>query len=527
MTHRILVIRFGSLGDVILSSAAVLNLRLSYPEHEIVYLTKAAYGDLVALMPGVDEVVCLPPGQSWLQEAKLFLGLDDRNFEFVIDLHGQPRSLIARKLISAGQTIVYPKRRLDRMLATRRHKQLPSAWPHTIDLYNSAVAAAGGSALCRRPRLDVDPGPLPQLLEPGSRDRPLVVIAPGAAHETKRWPVERFVEVAKAMHDELGATILWATISSDSSSRADLSSIDPDHVMRPTDTPLPELAAMMSQALVTVANDSGVAHLSSAVGTPVVAVFGPTHPVLGFEPRGLFDEVVQTDEFCRPCSLHGRKPCWRAQRYCMERIDHQEVASTAIRLARQAREARPALLVDRDGTIIVDKHYQSDPDGIELIEGAAEGLRRATESGYRIIILSNQSGVARGMFGIDAVDRMNQRLVSLLKEQGVAVDGVYYCPHHPDGADERWRLACDCRKPAPGMAEQAARSHNLDLRRSVVIGDKIDDYALGRVIGAQSVLVRTGHGAEHEHKLDRARITCGLKVAANLQQAVREVPGDQ
>ncbi len=525
MAHRILVIRFGSLGDIVLSSAAVMNLRLAFPEHEIVYLTKPAYHDVVSLMPGVDEVVCLPSNRSLMQELRTFLSLDNRNFDLVVDLHGQSRSLLARKLIGAGQTVVYPKRRLERFLATRRNKQLPEIWPHTIDLYNSAVVEAGGEAVARRPILNVDPGQRTPAHGSVKASRPSVVIAPGAAHPTKQWPVDRFIEVANALHESLGANIVWATTSNDPSSRVDIPAIGPDCLIRLTNASIPELARQMRRAVLTVANDSGAAHLSSAVGTPVVAVFGPTHPVLGFAPRGLFDQIVQADEFCRPCSLHGRRPCWRTIRYCLERVESQEVITTSLAMAGDSQSVRPALFADRDGTVIVDKHYPSDPNGIELIEGAVEGLQEATGAGYRIVILSNQSGVARGMFDIEAVERMNQRLLDLLKQAGVRVDGLYYCPHHPAGAVDRWRRRCDCRKPAPGMAEQAARELNLDLRRSLVVGDKLDDVMLSWVIGAQSVLVRTGHGREHEQLLDRSRMNRGVMVAADLRQAVRKALG--
>lgn len=525
MARRILIIRFGSLGDIVLSSAAVLNLRAAYPEHEIQYLTKSAYHDLVSMIPGVDRVVCLPSKRSLVEEFKTFLSLDDQHFDLVVDLHGQPRSLLARKLIGAGRTVTYPKRRLERRLATRKRKTLPSTWPHTIDLYNAAVIEARGHALAQRPVLTVDMQRLPPEIRDKTDEHPWVVIAPGAAHPAKQWPVERFVQVAKALYEEMGVSIIWATTSSDPSSGATLPDIDPERLIRLNDCPLPELAAVMQRAVVTVANDSGAAHLSSAVGTPVAAVFGPTHPVLGFAPRGLFDRVIQVDEFCRPCSLHGKKPCWRDSRYCLERIDPEDVASVALELARHSLGARPALLVDRDGTVIVDKHYPSDPDAVELIDGAAAALREASQAGYRIVILSNQSGVARGMFGIEAVERMNQRLADLLKDAGVAVDGLYFCPHHPAGTVERWRGRCGCRKPAPGMAEQAAVELNLDLRRSIVVGDKLDDVMLGQIIGAQSLLVRTGHGREHEQILDRSRITCRVTVASDLHEAVRKALG--
>ncbi|MFW5836760.1 MAG: D-glycero-alpha-D-manno-heptose-1,7-bisphosphate 7-phosphatase [Desulfovibrionaceae bacterium] len=173
---------------------------------------------------------------------------------------------------------------------------------------------------------------------------------------------------------------------------------------------------------------------------------------------------------------------------------------------------RPAALLDRDGVVIHDRHYLSHPDQVELLPGAADGLRSLSALGLALVLVTNQSGVARGYFSTDSVAAVHARLAELLQAEGLALDGVYFCPHGPhDG--------CDCRKPRPGLAEQAARDLVLDLSRSFVIGDKCCDVALGRAVGACSILVRTGYGAEHEK-------TCGETahaVADDLDAAARVV----
>lgn len=152
---------------------------------------------------------------------------------------------------------------------------------------------------------------------------------------------------------------------------------------------------------------------------------------------------------------------------------------------------RPAAFVDRDGTINVERHYLGSPEELELISGAAAGLKQLREQGYVLVVLTNQSGVARRYFTLDAVAAVHARLAEMLAAEGVTLDGVYICPHGP--AD-----ACDCRKPLPGMALKAAADLGLDLARSVMIGDKAADLGLGRAIGARTVLVRTGHGRAEE-----------------------------
>lgn len=154
---------------------------------------------------------------------------------------------------------------------------------------------------------------------------------------------------------------------------------------------------------------------------------------------------------------------------------------------------RRFVLLDRDGTINVDKHYLADPDGVELIEGAADGLRRLSELGLGLAVVTNQSGVGRGLLDADTLDLINDRLAHELEGHGVRLDGFYCCPHRPE--DD-----CDCRKPRTGLAVRAAAELGFDPARSFVIGDRPRDIELGQAVGATTLLVRTGHGARFERE---------------------------
>ncbi|MDP2847924.1 MAG: HAD-IIIA family hydrolase [Humidesulfovibrio sp.] len=151
---------------------------------------------------------------------------------------------------------------------------------------------------------------------------------------------------------------------------------------------------------------------------------------------------------------------------------------------------QPAVFLDRDGTVIVEKNYLHDPAGVELLPGAAEGMRRMSGLGLRLVLVSNQSGVGRGYFGREAVERVHGRLIELLEAEGVRLDGLYVCPHAPDEA-------CGCRKPLPGLIERASHELDLDPTLSFVIGDKPCDIDLGLVVNATTFLVTTGYGAAH------------------------------
>ncbi|WP_319468099.1 D-glycero-beta-D-manno-heptose 1,7-bisphosphate 7-phosphatase [uncultured Pseudodesulfovibrio sp.] len=151
------------------------------------------------------------------------------------------------------------------------------------------------------------------------------------------------------------------------------------------------------------------------------------------------------------------------------------------------------VLLDRDGTIIFDKHYLHDPDGVELLPGAAEGLRRMADMGFRLAVLTNQSGVGRGYFTEADVHACNTRLSDLLVAEGVTIEGFFHCPHAPEEN-------CRCRKPSPGLMEQAVEAFGFDPKCAYMIGDKDADMGVGRAVGATTILVRTGKGAESEVK---------------------------
>ena len=151
------------------------------------------------------------------------------------------------------------------------------------------------------------------------------------------------------------------------------------------------------------------------------------------------------------------------------------------------------VILDRDGTINAECKYLSQPEQVELLPGAASGLRQMRALGLGLILITNQSGVGRGYFDYPRLESIHQRLRDLLAEEGVALDAIYVCPHTPEDA-------CDCRKPKTGLLEQAGRDHGFDPLTCFVVGDKAVDIELGQRAGATTILVRTGYGAELERE---------------------------
>jgi D-glycero-D-manno-heptose 1,7-bisphosphate phosphatase len=157
---------------------------------------------------------------------------------------------------------------------------------------------------------------------------------------------------------------------------------------------------------------------------------------------------------------------------------------------------REAVFLDRDGTVIEEVRYLGDPAQVRLIPGAAEAIRRLNDAGVLVVLVTNQSGVARGYFPESRVWDVHARLAELLAERGARIDAYFYCPHHPTEGVGRYRVACECRKPRPGLLLAAARQLDIDLARSWVIGDKPCDAEAGAAAGCRAILVRTGHGVE-------------------------------
>ena len=147
------------------------------------------------------------------------------------------------------------------------------------------------------------------------------------------------------------------------------------------------------------------------------------------------------------------------------------------------------VVLDRDGTIIVEKNYLSEPDQVELLPGVVNGLQKLVDIGLGLVVVTNQSGIGRGFFTESKLKQINQRMTNLLSEHGIVLDGIYHCPHTPQ--DD-----CQCRKPRTGLLDMAAKENGFDPAACFVVGDKESDIELGKRAGATTILVTTGYGQE-------------------------------
>ncbi len=183
-------------------------------------------------------------------------------------------------------------------------------------------------------------------------------------------------------------------------------------------------------------------------------------------------------------------------------------------------KARAAAFLDRDGTITSERGYVTRPEEVVLIDGAADAIRELNEAGVLAVIVSNQSGVARGLMSEEDMAAVHAATELLLSAGGARLSGAYYCPNHPDGTIERYTRDASCRKPAAGMLELAVRDLDIDLAQSTMVGDQITDVEFANRAGIPAVLVMTGKGAAHL-ELARERGLCVAAAVADLSAAVR------
>ncbi len=167
-------------------------------------------------------------------------------------------------------------------------------------------------------------------------------------------------------------------------------------------------------------------------------------------------------------------------------------------MALQANDSCRAVFLDRDGVLNVDKGYVHRESDLELIGGVALALRRLKDLGYLLIVVTNQSGVARGLYGTAEVEGFHAALSAAIKEAGgPQIDDYFYCPHLESGTDAKFAVACDCRKPKPGMLLAATKKHGIDLARSFIVGDKADDIEAGHRVGVAGIQVGVAYGPPH------------------------------
>jgi lipopolysaccharide heptosyltransferase II len=531
--RRILVREVNWVGDGVLTLPALEALDRRFPAAEISVLARSWVAGLFAGQPGVDQVIQYrPEDYRGLRGRRRLAGeIRRQGFDLAVLFPNSLDAALIPWLARVPCRVGYPTD--GRRLFLTHPVRPPSrgSGRHQVESYLDIIRALGGDGPSV-PRLhvtkDVRDATIQFLKANGIGEFDmLVALNPGAVYgSAKRWPADRFATVADALVDDWGARIALV------GSRREIPILEEvglrmrrPAVMLGGKTDLRTLMGLLERARLLLTNDTGAMHVASALDTPVLAVFGPTD-VETTGPLGCRSRVVREPVPCSPCLL---RECPIDHR-CMRGVCVEQVVRAAGDLLEAARGSRPAALgaavapaafLDRDGTIIEDPGYLADPEGIRFIPGAREAARALQDAGYRLFLVTNQAGVARGLFSEANVHKVNLRLRELLAEVGVRLDGIYYCPHHPEYGPPAYRRDCDWRKPGPGMIHRAAREYPLDLSRSVIIGDHLSDAAVAEAFpGMRGVLLLTGHGRGQLPKIEAGTAGRPAHIAEDLRAAV-------
>ena len=476
------------IGDAVMTIPALRSLKRSAPGSAISLLVKPWVAPLFEKDPAVDEIILYTDEFKGVSgKLKLARKLKARRFCMAMLFQNAFEAALLAFLAGIPRRMGYNRDGRGLLLTHPVDFDAHARNLHHIDYYLNLIKRAGFDAMSGIPWIFLG---LEERLK--ARDtlallkRPIVAINPGAAYgSSKRWHPGRFAEVAEGVIQEIGGSVVLlggpkeTGIADEIIGSADSSLIAPDSLLNLCGrTSLRELIAIISECDVLLSNDSGPMHIGYAVGTPVVAIFGSTSPE-HTGPAGASDIVIRKAVACAPCF---ERECRKKDLECMESITSPEVFDAVKKLVSTKR----AVFFDRDGTLCKDAHYLSRMEDFEIFP-SIEGLKRLREKGFSLIGITNQSGIARGLVREEFAKKVNQTFTDKY-----GFEDFYCCPHHPDDY-------CFCRKPEPGMLIRSRNEHLVDLKRSIVVGDKDDDMILAKVVGAKGVLVRTGKAQSSQY----------------------------
>ncbi len=339
---RILLIRFSSLGDLVLLTALVEGIAVSFPGYELHLATKEQYRELFESNRHITKIHALPASAGFGELLSLRHRLAAEKFEMIIDAHNVIRSNFLYRALGARTKVRLDKDQVRKLSLIRAGRDLYRDTVSMKDRYLDLLAALGADVPDLPTRLDPPPEAekaADELFETnGLTGRPVIALAPGARWDTKRWPVRYFSEIAGVMSGR-GHGVLIVGDESEKEICRIAASVDvcTDTCGRLT---LMETASALKRTSVLVTNDSAPLHIAEAVGTPVVALFGPTVRQFGYFPLLVESVVLEKDLECRPCSRNGARPCHIAARDCLDTIDSSEVLSAIDRILGSAGEKK-------------------------------------------------------------------------------------------------------------------------------------------------------------------------------------------
>jgi heptosyltransferase II len=522
------------IGDAVMCEPAVRGLRSLFPQAELTMLAKPAIAELFALDPSLNGILVYDDRRAHAGlSGKWALAGTLRQHHFDLAVLFQNAFEAAFLAWLAGIPRRYGYATDGRVFFLTEPVAVPDGPVpmHQVEYYWNMLRPLGMIGGAGPPTLLVSADEERmidgRLASAGVDASNLIIgINPGSTYGgAKRWLPDRFADVAKRLMRRLerseGAHVVVVILGAkgeESLGKAIAAQLGGRSVVLSGETTIREVMAVVKRCRLLITNDTGPMHIAAACGVPVVAVFGPTD-WRTTAPYGQARSIVREAVDCAPCLL---RECPIDHR-CMTRISADRVYEAAVQqldslsgrggpsgLSGEDRTGQTdridqtdkidkidqtdqtdkilsgyTVFLDRDGTLNHDPGYITSPDQFELFAGVPEALASLKRAGARLIVVTNQSGVARGFLSRDDLDAVHRKLKRLLDDAGAALDAIYFCPHHPDDG-------CECRKPNRGLIDQAVREWGMDLDRSYLIGDHVRDIELAKRIGARSILVTTG-----------------------------------
>ena len=512
--HRIVVRGPNWLGDAVMCEPALSQVRAIFPQAEITLLVKPAIADLLAQHPAVNRTLVYDDrGRHAGLTGKWTLAgvLRRHRFDLAILFQNAFEAALISFLAGISRRLGYATDGRSLLLTDPVSVPPRNGQKHQVTYYWDLLKPLGGHGPAPAPRLFVTPEEsaaiTKRLVDAGiGTSDPVIGVNPGSTYgHAKRWLPERYAEVVNRVLNDMqaqtgakvGVAILGAP-GEEPLGHAIAKKIKTRTVVCSGQTTVRELMALVKRCQLFLTNDTGPMHVAAAFKVPLVAVFGPTDWQTT-SPYGIEAKLVRQPVSCAPCLL---RECPIDHR-CMTGVTVDQVHGAALEhlplaapfLASDPMSSKGSIdqvslpgvtvFLDRDGTLNEDTGYIKSPDELTLLPGVGAALARLKHAGVRLVVVTNQSGLGRGYFDGKDLDAIHSKLRLLLAEDKVALDGLYFCPHHPDDR-------CNCRKPAPGMIDRAVAELKVDLGRAYVIGDSARDIELAKQVGAQSLLVLTG-----------------------------------
>jgi lipopolysaccharide heptosyltransferase II len=505
------------IGDAVISEPALAALRELFPTAEITLLVKPAIAELMRGHPALQRILVYEdPGRHVGITGKWTLAGTLRRLRFDLAILFQNAFEAALVTFLAGIPRRYGYATDGRRFLLSDPIAVPERMKigHQIQYYLDMLRPLGSERPAGSPRLflshEEEQAMDQRLAEAGVHESDLLLgLNPGSTYgSAKRWLPERFAETADRLSQEQGMqsgrrvrVVIVGARGEEALGRAIADRMQVKPIQLSGRTTMRELMAVIKRCDLFLTNDTGPMHLAASFGVPVVALFGPTDSRTT-SPFGSRHTIVRHPVECAPCLL---RECPIDHR-CMTRISVDEVYGAAVKqlvVKVESRQSKsPALkafqpsdlmtplkgvtvFLDRDGTMNRDPGYVKTPEELELFPGVVEAVARLNWAGARVVTITNQSGIARGLLTASTLEQIHDRLRALLKAGGACLDGIYVCPHAPDEG-------CGCRKPGTALVERAVADLGLDLSGAYVVGDQKRDMELALRIGAKSLLVTTG-----------------------------------